>query len=98
VVAGFSVRENEMFWEGRVKSMYFRTQMSCQSEAPVGSLKQQQQHSSTEDGLEKLGLYCSERMEGKFGVRNKGKDFIYLPCNFIIKQNRKEYSFHFEFF
>ena len=68
-----------------MKSMYFRTQMSCQSEAPVGSLKQQQQHSSTGDGLEKLGLYCSERMEGKFGVRNKGKDFIYLLCNFIIK-------------
>lgn len=81
-----------------MKSIYFGTQMSCQSEAPVGSLKQQQQHSSTEDGLEKLGLYCSERMEGKFSVRNKEKYFPYLPCNFIIKQNRKEYSFHFEFF
>lgn len=39
-----------------MKSIYFGSQMSRQSEAPVGSLKQQQQHSSTEDGLEKLGL------------------------------------------
>ena len=81
-----------------MKSLYFGTQMSRQSEAPVGSSKQQQQRSSTEDGLEKLGLYCSERMEGKFSIRHKGRDFTYLPCNFIMKQNRKEYSFHFEFF
>ena len=63
-----------------MKSLYFGTQMSCQSEAPVGSLKQQHQHSSPEDGLEKLGLQFIERLEGKFRIRNKGRDFIYLPA------------------
>lgn len=56
--------------------LYFGAQMSRHSGALLQSLRQLLQYSSAEDGLERIGLQCSEGDTGEFsiGAKNKGRN------------------------
>lgn len=75
VAASFSVRENEMLWR-EIEVAVFRDPNELSFWSSCRVLKQLRQHSSTEDLLEKIGLQCSKKMEGKFSVGLKIKERI----------------------